>query len=286
MTAIPMTLREALLMGGAVPEVVEGQQITIGYDKGTIVVPAMIRSALKYEPWVGYPDAEPEPRPLNWAMYLDKLPLFAPGYRPVLLGHFLDRFLDRRLAYDTPDDWMIALRRWANLNLPYFNQRYLSAGVPMPLDTVDALLQTNSTSESNSSDEENTTGSRNESDSSNLTQTDRSRAVGSDFPQSMIAGSKDYATDATDSNANTTQNTGGTRESDETGNKTSSSSSDETSSNTTRETGRRATVAALLEEQRLAFLNVDDEVMESAEVLFLGVFDKDEIEPSDYVLNW
>lgn len=296
MTAIPMTLKEALNLGGAVYQVVQSPAVTIGYDKGTISLPATDRGSLKYEPYSGY-TVDTEDRPLNWALYIDRMPLFANAYRPVLMGHFLDRFLNRRLAYDTVDEWMLAFRRWSNLNMPYFNQRYLSAGVPMPLDTVEALTAYNSQTDSNDKSnedttgnrDENTTGTRNETSTATTSQVDRSRDVGSEFPDEILAGNKAYASNATDTNGSVNQNNNGsntgnesgTSASNESGNKKATGESHETKADSTKETGRRATMAALLMEQREALLNVDMEVLDSAEKLFLGLFDQDEYEPHD-----
>jgi hypothetical protein len=74
--------------------------------------------------------------------------------------------------------------------------------------------------------------------------------IGSDFPQSIIGGDTDYASAATDK-----------RQAD---------------NSTTRRTGRSVSVMRLIEEQRAAFLNVDEGVLAGLDTLFLSTFDRGE----------
>jgi hypothetical protein len=74
--------------------------------------------------------------------------------------------------------------------------------------------------------------------------------IGSDFPQSVISGDTDYASAATD--RRTADNS------------------------TEHRTGRETSVMRLLDEQRAAYLNVDEEVLAGLDSLFLGVFDMGE----------
>jgi hypothetical protein len=80
-----------------------------------------------------------------------------------------------------------------------------------------------------------------------------SRDAHSDFPQGQLSGNLDYATDATDQAVSGTDDTN--------------------------YQGRmNVSVMALLAEQRAAYLNVDELVLDAIESLFLGVFDQDETE--------
>lgn len=81
-----------------------------------------------------------------------------------------------------------------------------------------------------------------------------SRDAHSDFPQGQLGGNLDYATNATDQAASETDNTA--------------------------YTGRMgASVMSLLAEQRAAYLNVDEMVLDTMESLFLGLYDQDEADP-------
>lgn len=166
MTALPITLETALRHQGFTIDAAEQPELTITVDGGTIVVPAMIRSELT---WRRDDPATPE---LGADMYLSAIPLFSDDYRPVLLSHILDRYRTRRLAYNTPGQWMLAFRRWCNLNMTIPNQRYASTALTLPLDDRDATDITEATR--------------------------HGLDIDSDFPQSLIAGDTDHASGATD----------------------------------------------------------------------------------------
>lgn len=210
MTALPMTLESALRHEGYTIDTVEVAELTVTVPTGTIVLPAAVRSVLTWR-------REEQPA-LGDDLYLSKLPMFAEPYRPVLLSSILDRYRTRRLGYNTPGEWRLAFRRWGNLHMPLFNQRYASAAVALPLDDVAA--------------------------------TRHDLIVSSDFPQSVIGDDTDYASSANDIRQ--------------------------------AENGRHRSIASLVEEQRTAFLNVDEEIVTGLESLFLGAFDRGELGQPDY----
>lgn len=214
MTARPMTLETALRYQGYTIDALEVTDTTITTDLGVIVRPAAILSKLTWQR--GTPPSGQNPA-LGDDLYLGSLPIFDAGYRPYLVSSILDMFRTRRLGYNTPGEFRLAVRRWGNLNMPLFNQRYASTAVVMPLDE--------------------------------LAVTDHVLDVSSDFPQSEISGSGDYATASNDRRS--------------------------------AENGRRRSIAELLEIQRAAYLNVDVEVIDSMDSLFLGAFDGGERD-SDY----
>lgn len=230
MTALPMTLEHALRNQGFTIDVVEQPELTIAVGSGSIVVPAMARSELTWR------RDEPEEPELGADLYLSQLPIFAEAYRPVILSHILDRYRTRRLGYNTPGQWMLAFRRWGNLNMTVPNRRYASTAVALPLDDRDETDTVEATS--------------------------HGLDIGSDFPQSIIGGDTDYASAATD--RRTADNA------------------------TTRRTGRSTSVMELIEQQRAAYLNVDEEVLTGLDSLFLSVFDQGEgMRPSgDYGFPW
>lgn len=226
MTALPMTLEDALRLQGFTIDVAEAAELTITIDEGVIVVPAMVRSSLTWA------REEPVTPPLGTDLYLSNLPIFDDAYRPVILSHILDRYRTRRLGYNTPGEWMLAFRRWGNLHMPLLNRRYRSTAVALPLDDRDVLTES----------------------------TSHGLDIGSDFPQSLISDNTDYASDATDRR---------------------------TAANEHR-TGRETSVMQLIEEQRRAFLNVDEEVVDGLGDLFLTMLDQGEgMRPAgDYAYPW
>jgi len=164
MTATPMTLEETLRMRGYEIVVVQQAPIDITLPTGTLHILAAARSTLS--------PVDDTDRPLGDDLYLSAIPVFAPAYLPVLLSHILDRYRTRRLGYNTPDEWMLAFRRWANLRMPYYNLRYASTAVDLPLDDSDSTVITGGTT--------------------------HGLDTASDYPQSLIAAENDYATSAVD----------------------------------------------------------------------------------------
>lgn len=218
MTALPMTLEDALLREGYTIDAVAVTELTIETTNpvGSIVIPAATRSVLTWQRGTAPDGIDPIP---GDDLYLSSLPLFNETYRPVLLSSILDQFRTRRLAYNTPGEFRLAFRRWGNLNMTPLNLRYASTAVALPLDDTAA--------------------------------TDHSLDVESDFPQSLISGSADYSTNAVDRKR--------------------------------AENGRHRPLAELLMEQRRAYLNVDAEVIDGLESLFLGIFDRGELGQLDFM---
>lgn len=216
MTARPMTLETALRHEGYTIETAAVEEFTIITPLGDIVVLPAVRSALVWQRGTAPTGIDPVPGDDLW---LSSLPIFDEAYRPVILSNILDHFRTRRLGYNTPGEFRLAFRRWGNLNMGIFNQRYASTAVTIPLDDTSA--------------------------------TDHKLDVASDFPQSQISGSTDYSTTALDSRAAAN--------------------------------GRHRPIAELLMQQREAYLNVDAEVIDAMESLFLGAFDQPEADvPNDY----
>lgn len=221
MSATPMRLEDALRFNGYViaQEDAAAFDITIA-DVGVISVPAMRRSKLVWS-LPGSPDAVD-------SFYLEAIPLFDPAYQPVLLSGILDRFSTRRISYDTPDMFGLAVRRWLNLNFggtSVFNRDYVSTAYALPLTTQDST--------------------------DDRTVSSKSRDAHSDFPQGQLGGNLDYASDATDQVSTVTDNV-------------------------THEGRQGVSIMALLAEQRAAYLNVDELVLDAMESVFLGLFDQDE----------
>ena len=242
MVATPLTLADALNFNGYTIGQSAAPAFTIATTTGTMNVPAMVLSSLNYQ---RAGTASP-----YQSFYLDQLPMFAPTYRPVILSHILDQYSTRRIGYDTPDKFGLAVRRWMNRELgpqSILNRRYLSTAVALPLTTDDSTTDNTNTN----------------TNSATSTNTDHSRDASSDFPQGQLAANLDYASSATDRNATAAGTANGTAALIAHG-----------------AAGGRSgvSVMALLAEQRAAFINADSELLDAIEPLFLGVWDRGELD--------
>lgn len=245
-----MMLEDALRFSGYTIDAYEYEGDTITTPDGAITIPPMILSKLTW--------ARDETPTLGAAFYLDKLPPFDAKYAPVQLSMILDRYRSRRLAYETPDEFALAVRRWGTVHLgamSTLSRRYLSTAVKLPLDTVDMTYHSESA--------ESATDNVDSSDTT--TSNSKARDAQSDFPQGTLAGNTDYASGAVDrSGTGTVSGTGKTE-----------AERERTGEETRTERGRSGrTAMELLSEQRSSFLNVDAELLDRMEPLFLGVFDR------------
>lgn len=216
MTAIPMRLEDALRFNGYTIGQTDVAASDITIPEGVIHIPAMRLSSLTWQRGTSDPATPSD------SFYLAALPMFNAAYQPVILSHILDRFSTRRISYDTPDQFGLAVRRWINLNLgptSVLNRLYTSTAYPLPLTSED------------------------------LTVTDKSRVARSDFPQTALSGNVDYASDASD-NIGTETRSGRSSQS----------------------------VMELLQQQRAAYLNADEVMLDAMDSLFLQVWDRDELD--------
>lgn len=273
-----MRLEDALRLNGYTIDRTTITAVSITTPEGVIKVPEMVGSKLTWR--------RDEPPFQSAAFYLDKIPVFAEAYRPLMLSNILDQFSTRRIGYDTLDAFGLAVRRWSNLNLgpnSIIYRRYLSAAVELPLNTVDMTQDATAHESTTGSATNDGTSTTNDTVNSNdsVNATSKSRNADSDFPQGVLAGSADYATAATDA-VGTDTSTGTQNRTAEIGSVehtagTTNGSKDDTEHRT--EVGRNGqTVMQLLSEQREAFINADQEFLTLMEPLFLGVFDRSESE--------
>lgn len=276
MAGTPMLLEDALRFNGYTVEPFEYEGETITTPSGPIVVPPMILSRLVWN--------RAESPSLGAAFYLDRLNAFDPKYRPVQLSMILDHYRTRRLGYDTPDDFGLAVRRWGNLNLGPMStliRRYLSVATDLPLTDVDMVRIGELSGSAGSLSKSDGSGTSEDKASSADTSTSKTkgRDAQSDFPQAMIAGDVDYASGAVDRVADGSVSGSGTTTAIRSGtdHRTDTSESSEKRDETTTERGRSGrSVMELLSLQREAFINADRELVEAMESLFLGVYDRSE----------
>ena len=206
----------------------------------------------------------------------DKYPIFDEAYRPILNRKIQDHYFMYEIGQETMGQFKFALNRKMREIMPLYNQFYASE----KLLTVDnALLtmnmQTDSSSDTTqtSSSNSHATESSNTSADTTVNSTSKARTVGSDFPQTMLAGDEDYASSGTDANSQTsnTSNATGTGSTDTTANGSGQGETKGTIS--TNAKGSVGHTAALVNAYRTAFLNIDLQVISELETLFMAVWD-------------
>lgn len=183
---------------------------------------------------------------------LTEYPIFDESYREGLNVKILTHFMNQEIGQESVPMFVYAMKRKMNEIMPLYNQRYLSAQIKFdPFNTVDVR----NFSENKGS------ATSNESSESKSTSDSQARAIASNFPQVRLAGNKDYATSGQD---NVSQSVA-----DSTAQGDSTTQQDGTTDTETK--GFQGNRAALLMDYRATFVNVDMEVIEELEELFMGV---------------
>lgn len=241
--------------------------------------------------------------------FLNKYPLFSEGHREHLNSLIVDHYYNREIAHETPEMFFPAFRVHMARTMPVFNKMYeaelieFNPLVTTKLETRGESEMESSTSSSNEatsiSESESTAKSSNEATSiaqntqeeETATETASSGlTVGYQFPQNRLAGNKDYASSASDSDndatvagnssSSTNENRTDTGSSDDTAetiaNRTDTGSTDgtaETIGKTLSSTvGYQGVPSELISAFRANLISVDDMVLSSLEPLFMGIW--------------
>ena len=196
---------------------------------------------------------------------LDGYPLFDETYRRELNDKIIRHYWNQEIGVETPELFEFAMDRKMREIMPYYNEMYKTQ-----LITFDPLVTMRiSSTQTGESENAGTQTSSNSTDSLNSS---KSRTVGSEFPQTMLNGSEDYATNAADavSDANVTATGSGSGEE-------SSTSKSESTSLTE---GYQGMPADMLSSFRASILNIDMNVIADLSDLFMQVWDNsDEFYP-------
>lgn len=181
-----------------------------------------------------------------------------PDYRPILNGKIFDHYMNQEIGYESIGLFRLGLRRKMNEIMPFFNQLYKSEVIAItPISTIDISTTNTLTDNKTVTATANTTAS--------TTATSGARAVTSDTPQTMLSGSEDYASGATDNNSSATNNSTGA-------NNQSQTTADDVSS-TNNVSGYQGSPSDLLLRYRETFLNIDSDIIETLDPLFMGLWD-------------
>lgn len=202
-------------------------------------------------------DLKPEGMSADEWLGLSTYPIFDANYRAGLNQKIIDHFHNREIGQETDDMFRFALKRKMNEIMPLMNKLYESERIQFdPLSTVNLRTLTSSEDQTTATGESNnTTTTGNESGS---------RAVQSNTPQMMLAGNKDYATSAADTNSKS--------ESTATAAEESNSSNQSTASGESSVTGYQGIASQLLMAYRESLMNVDMLIIEQLEDLFMLVW--------------
>lgn len=193
----------------------------------------------------------------NTNIGLEHYPIFDEAHRDTLNGLIVDTYWNHEIGLETISSFRQALSVHMRLNMPAFNKQYEAALVKYdPLKTVD--METTGTSKA---EQLATTEGESESGS---TGTSKARTVASEFPQTILSGNEDYATNAQDSNSNS--------ENSATDRQTGASESNTSGESTSRSTGYSMYPAQLVRLRQDLVLNVDKLVVDSLQSLFFGLF--------------
>ncbi len=188
---------------------------------------------------------------------LGTYPIFNENYRKILNGKIIDEYYNREIGTETIDNFILILRKKMDQIMPYFNQLYLSTEIPYEaLDTM--RIHSVGSNEMESAD---TVEATNVSDTKTKS---GARVIGSNFPQTMLAGNGDYASTGNDTNS--------TSEVDGTVNQNSSANNNSSNNSDTLVTGYQAAAADLINKFRSSFINVDTMVIQEIEDCFMLIF--------------
>jgi hypothetical protein len=183
-------------------------------------------------------------------------PLFKENYRPILNGKIIDEYYLREIGVETIEMFVLVLRRKMDQIMPYYNQLYDTTLLEYSaLDT----MRIQSVGKNHMEGKENTTA---ETDST-TTNKSGARIIGSDFPQSMLAGNADYARTGSDTTSDVEIDTDGESKSE------STSNTDADSENLV--TGYQGAASDLITKFRNTILNIDTMILADIEDCFMLV---------------
>lgn len=215
-------------------------------------------------------------------------PFYDESKRTEFQENFVRHFYMREIGQETYGLWKHQLIDWMKMEMPYYNQLFKSAQIEFnPIEDVNYTRDTTErgTSKASSvqSDNGGTTGSGTTKNTSNGTNNGTNSSVTkyNDTPQdnvdSIAAGYLTAAQQVSGTTANTTSETVNGESTSKTNYNNSSTSSGEGSTTGNKiETikGKYGTksYAELIEEQRRIIIDVEKQVFEAMNVLFMGIY--------------
>lgn len=207
----------------------------------------------------------------DFGLTADDYPIFDEAYRGTREGNrwvsglnrkILDHFYYYEIGQETPDMFRFMLNRKMREVMPFFNKMYESERLQFdPFETLDVVNTTDGEVDSTTGSTEVSVGSGTGSSDS------KSRAVNSNFPQTMLNDSASYATGATDSFSE------GSTASDTRGENTTDGTGHVEESRTLSMKGSQGAKSLLLMRYRETLLNLDLSVIQELNPLFMGLIE-------------
>lgn len=183
-------------------------------------------------------------------------PLFNEGYRKILNGKIIDEYYNQEIGTETIDNFRLILRKKMDQIMPYYNKLYETEMI-----TYDALdtMRIHSVGNSHMEGEE-------LSEATNVTDSTTksgARVIGSNFPQTMLAGNGDYASSGTDTNSESDVDTSVSQD--------GKSASNTDSNSDTLVTGYQGAASDLIVKYRNSLINIDTMVLAELADCFMMV---------------
>jgi hypothetical protein len=196
----------------------------------------------------------PDYEPLGLAFY----PIFNESYRKILNGKLINSYYFREIGQETIEMWAQRFAAKMDEIMPFFNQLYETTLIEYSaLDT----MRIHSVGQNHVEGTENTTASTASDTTSNST----ADIVNSNFPQTSLSPTGDYATSGNATKADSTVDVDATNESE--ANSTQDVNSD------TLVTGYQGAASDLITKFRNSIINIDTMVIAEVEDLFMLVLD-------------
>lgn len=217
----------------------------------------------------------------GYDLQLNEYPIFDENYRQKLNQKIINHYYFREIGFETVGLFRFYLKQTMNEIMPYYNQLYESALLEIdPLNTInftETLTRTKIGNDTKNFNEDTTVNSNGDSNS-NSTKNTNFKDVESDTPQGMLSiGNIEgelYASYARISkNEDTTNSTGHQETTDTQKRKNDEKINREDNENYTRtEKGNRESQSELLMKYRDTFLNIDMQVINELNDLFMGLY--------------
>lgn len=202
---------------------------------------------------------------------LSDYPIFDEQYREFLNEKIIDHYWYREIGLESVDMFIRQLHSKMNEIMPYYNKWYRAEEYMADIDPLSTQdIHSTGSAQSHSSSSTKQKHAEKSDNAIDSTSKSKGRTVQSETPQTMLSGSQDYATAATDNHSGAD----GTSKVCSSGSSESSANNSATagSGNETHSWGYSGHAPALIDAWRATFANVDMMVIDELETLFMGIY--------------